>query len=804
MKISYNWLKDYLNLDQTPEELSVLLTDCGLEVEGVEQHESVKGSMEGLIVGEVKTKEKHSNADKLSVTTVDIGSGELLPIVCGAPNVEAGQKVIVAPPGVTLYPIEGGDFKIKETKIRGEVSKGMICAEDEIGLGTEHDGIIVLDSSAEIGASASEYFDISKDAIFDIGLTPNRIDAASHIGVARDLVAVFAHLGTQLDLQRPSVEAFEVDNTSLRIEVSVEDEEACPRYSGLTMTGLKVEPSPKWLQNRLKSVGLTPINNLVDITNYVLHETGQPLHAFDTSKIDGGKVIVKKLDDGTPFKTLDDVDRKLSKDDLMICNGKQGMCIAGVFGGIDSGVSESTTSIFLESAYFEPRTIRKTAKRHELNTDASFRFERGADPNITVYALKRAALLMKEIAGGSVSSEIVDLYPNKIEDVKIKFSYSNCDRLIGQRIKRDVIKKIFTSLEIEVTDESDDHLEVLVPPYRADVTREADLIEEVLRIYGYNNIEVGDSAHFAFATNTHNTVDIVEVVAELLSNSGFSEIMNNSITKSSYYEESDRIVSVMNPLNTELDVMRKTLLYGGLESIARNQNHQRPDVKFYEFGKSYFVREDGSYGEQKQLTILVSGAMHPERWNTEKKKVDYYFLKGAVDKVIAKLGIAKPGVSIETVNSGQLKGEAYTIIKKNVVKLGELDSAVLTKFNIKNPVFYAVFNWDNVEALMHVNKIRYKELPKYPAVKRDLALLLDASVRFEEIEKLARASEKNLLKSVNLFDVYEGDNIKKGKKSYAVSYVIQDESKTLKDEDVDKIMDKLMEVYKKELGAEIR
>ena len=804
MKISYNWLKDYIELDQNPAELSVLLTDCGLEVEGAEEHESVKGSMEGLIVGEVKTKDKHSNADNLSVTTVDVGTGEMLPIVCGAPNVSVGQKVIVAPPGVTLHPIEGEAFKIKKTKIRGEVSMGMICAEDEIGLGTEHDGIMVLDADAEIGADANRYFDISRDTIFDIGLTPNRIDAASHLGVARDLVAVFAHREAAPVLKRPSVEAFHVDNHDLNIEVVVEDEVACPRYSGLTMTGLKVEASPKWLQNKLQAIGLSPINNVVDITNFVLHETGQPLHAFDAEKIDGRKILIKKLDEGTSFKTLDEVDRKLSKDDLMICSATQGMCIAGVFGGVDSGVTEESASIFLESAYFDPKTIRKTARRHDLNTEASFRFERGADPNITVYALKRAAMLLKEIAGGSISSAIADIYPKKIEDVKVRFNYAKADQLIGQRIRRDVIKRIFTSLEIEVIDESDDHLEVLIPPYRVDVTREVDLIEEVLRVYGYNNIEVSDTAHFTFATNSHNAVNVIEVVSELLSSSGFSEIMNNSITRSSYYGDADGIVTIMNPLNAELDVMRKTLLYGGLESVARNQNHQRPDVKFYEFGKSYFVKEDGTYGEQNALTILISGIIDAERWNTEKKQVNYYYLKGAVDKVIAKLGISKPGVSIESVNSGQLNGEAYSILKKNVVKFGELNSSVLQKFDIKNPVFYAVFNWDNVESLMNVNKTRFKEIPKYPAVKRDLALLIDSSVRFEEIERLAKSAEKKRLKSVNLFDVYEGGTIKKGKKSYAVSYVIQDESKTLKDSDVDKIMGKLMDVYKKELGAEIR
>ena len=804
MKISYNWLKEYLELDVNPEELAVVLTDCGLEVEGLEEFESVKGSLEGLIVGEVQRVEKHSNADKLIVTTVNVGNGDLLPIVCGAPNVEAGQKVIVAPPGATLFPVKGDPFKIKETKIRGEVSQGMICAEDEIGLGTEHDGIMVLDAGAEIGTEAKRYFDISTDTIFDIGLTPNRIDAASHLGVARDLVAVFELRDQIIDLKKPSVESFHVDNHDLGIEVEVEDEAACPRYSGLTITGIKVDSSPKWLQNKLSSIGLSPINNIVDITNYVLHETGQPLHAFDAAKIDGEKVIVRKLAEGTSFTTLDEIERKLSKEDLMICNASGGMCIAGVFGGVDSGVSEGTSSIFLESAYFDPTTIRKTAKRHELNTDASFRFERGADPNITVYALKRAALLIKEIAGGSISSEIVDVYPNKIGDYKVRFNYDKCDRLIGKRIRRDIIKRIFTSLEIEVTDESDEHLQVSIPPYRSDVRREADLIEEVLRIYGYNNVELGSTARFAFTTNSKNETNVINVVSELLSTTGFSEIMNNSITRSAYYTNEDRIVAVMNPLNAELDVLRKTMLYGGLESVARNQNHQRPDVRFYEFGKTYFTKEDGSYGEQQQLALLISGAMNPESWNTGGKHVDHYYLKGFVDKIISKLGIAKPGISVETVDTGQLTGEAYSILKKNVVKFGRLSDAVLGKFNIKNPVYYAIFNWENVESLLTVNKIRFKELAKYPSVRRDLALLLDVKVEFEDIEKLAWRTEKKLLKTINLFDVYEGDKVGKGKKSYAVSFIIQDESKTLKDSEVDAIMDKLMAVYKKELGAEIR
>jgi len=804
MKISYNWLKEYLNININSQEVSVLLTDCGLEVEGIEHFDSIRGGLNGLIVGSVKSMEKHPNADKLTVAQVDTGEDDLLSIVCGAPNLNVGQLVIVAKPGTTIYPIDGKPFKIKRTKIRGLISDGMICAEDEIGLGADHDGIIVLEDDAQIGTLASDYYKVTTDVIFDIGLTPNRVDGASHIGVARDLVAVFAHKGEKILLQRPSVEGFKKDNDSLPMLIEVEEPKACPRYCGLTISGVSVKESPQWLQNRLKSIGQSPINNVVDITNFVLFETGQPLHAFDVQEISGNKVIVKKLKEGTSFKTLDEIDRKLSKEDLMICNESNGMCIAGVFGGIKSGVTDTTSNIFLESAYFDPISIRGTAKRHDLNTNASFRFERGADPNNTIYALKRAAMMIKEHCGGSISSETVDIYPEKINNFSINFTYNNCDRLIGQKINRDVIKEILLSLEIQIEEESETGLIVSVPPYRADVQREADLIEEILRIYGYNNIEMEKSARFAFSTVSEHKKDMVEVISQLLCDTGLTEIMNNSISCSSYYGSVEGLVKVMNPLNTELDVLRKTMLYSGLEVIERNQNHQNPDLKLYEFGKTYFGKEDDSYGEHQQLAIFISGKKNSDQWNSENESTDYFYLKGIVHKVLSRLGIDKPGISTSQVETDHFSGESFEILKRKVVKIGEVSKKVLKKFNIKSEVFYAVFHWNNIEDLLKINKIKYKALNKFPAVRRDLALLLDSHIQYSQIEKLAWATEKNLLKGVNLFDVYAGEKLGKGKKSYAVSFILQDVSKTLTDGEVETVIKKLVTVYTKELGAEIR
>lgn len=804
MKISYSWLKEYLDITVDSQELSVLLTDCGLEVEGIEYFDSIRGGLKGLVIGEVKSKEKHPNANKLSIALVDIGESAPLTIVCGAPNLEVGQKVVVAKPGTTICPVEGNGFKIKSTKIRGSNSEGMICAEDEIGLGTEHNGIIVLEQDAPIGTLASDYFKVIEDVVFDIGLTPNRTDAASHIGVARDLIAIFTNLGEKKSLKRPSVEGFKKDNNKLPIIVEVEDSKACPRYSGLTISGVSVKESPQWLQNRLKAIGQSPINNIVDITNFVLFETGQPLHAFDVQEISGKKVIIKKLKEGTNFKTLDDQERKLSKDDLMICNDFEGMCIAGVFGGIKSGVTDKTTDIFLESAYFDPTTIRRTAKRHELNTNASFRFERGADPNNTIYALKRASMLIKELCGGSISSEIVDIYPEHIKDFKIKLNYANCDQLIGQRLKRKVIKQILTSLEMHIEDESETGLVISVPPYRADVQRETDLIEEILRIYGYNNIEMEESTRFTFSTASQYRKNVKELVSNLLCDTGLTEIMNNSISRSSYYDNDEGLVKVMNPLNADLDTLRKTLLYGGLEVIARNQNHQNPDIKLFEFGKTYFSKGEEGFGEHQQLAIFVSGRKNQEQWNSVKENADYFYLKGIVQKVISKLGIDTPGITKVAVQTDHFTGQSYEILKRKIVKIVEVNCSLLNKFDINSKVFYAIINWDNIENLLKMSKIKYKDLNKYPAVRRDLALLIDSNIQYSEIEKLAWNTEKSILKRMNLFDVYEGEKIGKGKKSYAVSFILQDVGKTLTDAEVDKVMNELISVYKKELGAEIR
>ena len=804
MKISYSWLKEYLDINLDPQELSVLLTDCGLEVEGIEHFDSIKGGLKGLVVGEVKSKDKHPNADKLTIALVDIGEPGSSSIVCGAPNLAIGQKVVVAKLGTTIYPIKGDPFKIKRAKIRGVNSEGMICAEDEIGLGHEHDGIMVLEPNTRIGTLACDYFEIIADTIFDIGLTPNRIDAASHIGVARDLVAVFANLGQDKTLKKPSVDGFKTDNNNMPFIVEVEDTNACPRYSGVTISGVSVGESPTWLQNRLQAIGQSPINNIVDITNYVLFETGQPLHAFDINEVSGHKVIVKKLKEGTKFETLDGLERKLSKDDLMICNDSAGMCIAGVFGGSKSGVINETTDIFLESAYFDPTTIRRTAKRHDLNTNASFRFERGADPNNTIYALKRASMLIKEICGGSISSEIIDIYPKECEDFKITMSYDNCDSLIGQKINRDTIKNIITSLEMKIDDESDSGLVISVPPYRADVQREADLIEEILRIYGYNNVKMPASTQFSYSTNVTPEKDVAERISQLLCDTGLTEIINNSISRSSYYDNDEGLIKVMNPLNTELDVLRKTLLYSGLEVIARNQNHQIPDVKLFEFGKTYFAKAKDEYREQKQLAILISGRKDQEQWNSVKDDTDYFYLKGLVHKIISKLGIDKPGITAVSLTTDHFAGQAYEILKKKVAKVVEVNRTILDKFDIKNKVYYATMNWDNIESLLRVNKIKYKELKKYPAVRRDLALLIDRQVQYSEIESMAWKTEKTLLTKVNLFDVYEEDNIGKDKKSYAISFTLQDVHKTLTDVEVDQVMNKLIKVFKKEFGAEIR
>jgi len=821
MKISYNWLKQYVNIDLSAEDAGKLLTGCGLEVESIEKTETIKGGLKGMVVGEVKTKEKHPDADKLSLTTVDIGTGELLSIVCGAPNVAAGQKVIVATVGAMLYPITGEPFEIKKSKIRGAVSEGMLCAEDEIGLGDSHAGIMVLDANATVGMPAKDYFSqingfpkIEEDYTFEIGLTPNRADAASHVGVARDLVAVLnaQHSESKQQLLMPDIRTFEVESTVLNIEVNVEDTLACPRYSALTISNIKVGESSDWLKNKLKAIGLRPINNIVDITNYVLHELGQPLHAFDADKIKGNKVIVKKLPAKTKFTTLDEVERELSADDLMICNAEEGMCIAGVFGGLHSGVTESTTTVFLESAYFNSTSIRKSSKFHALKTDASFRFERGTDPNMTVFALKRAALLIKEIAGGEISSEIIDIYPAKIENFKIPFSYTHCDRLIGKKLDRELIKTILTSLDIVLESESNDTLLLSVPPFKVDVTREQDVIEEVLRIYGYNNVEIpvtlNSSLSFAEKPDKEK---IQHIVSELLSNNGFVETMCLSLTKEEYASaleglNPEQSVKMLNPLSSDLNVLRQTLLFSGLESIAYNQNRKNADLKLYEFGKTYLAiknTEATKYIETKHLSVFITGKKEEERWNAKNENVNFYTLKGYVNAVFERLGL---DVKLnETSSSIFSQGLSYTWAKKTIVEFGAVAKPILKMMDIKQDVFYADFNWEVVvEAVAKSKNLMYSEVPKFPEVKRDLALLIDKAVKFEQLEQLAFQSEKSLLKNVNLFDVYQGDKLPEGKKSYALSFTLLDETATLTDKQIEKIMEKLMKTYQEKVGAEIR
>lgn len=824
MKISYNWLKDYLGIELSPEALSELLTDCGLEVEGLEKWQSVKGGMEGMVIGEVLTCERHPDADRLSVTTVDTGGDSPLPIVCGAPNVAAGQKVVVATVGTTLY--QGDEsFEIRKAKIRGQVSEGMICAEDEIGLGKDHEGIIVLAGDARAGTPAADYFNIEEDHVFEIGLTPNRTDAMSHIGVARDIKAVLQNTAflegktIDLELHMPPVESFKTENTSLDIPVTVENPEACPRYAGVTLTGITVKESPAWLKNRLTAIGLRPINNIVDITNYVLHETGQPLHAFDADEITGKKVVVKKMKEGTAFITLDEIERKLSANDLMICNSKEGMCIGGVFGGIRSGVTEKTTSIFLESAYFDPVHIRKTSKFHDLQTDASFRFERGVDPGMTLYALKRAALLIREIAGGTVSSEIQDFYPAEIQKVNLDISWKNIDRLIGKSIDKDAIVNILQALDFEIVAKSGAGLNVNVPRYRVDVTREADVIEEILRIYGYNNVEIGTKLLSSISPAKKPDPERIRyVLSEYLTGSGYTEIMNNSLTRSAYYEESpdfdkDSIVPVANPLSRDLNLMRRSLLFGGLEVILYNQNRKMSDLRLFEFGQVYSKQPHTDknlpvtekYHEDFQLVLFLSGRKEPESWHSSDRPVDFFTLKATCQSLLGRAGIAVNRLKYSEDHPAFLEqGITYRLGKEVVMIMGEVTQKILRDFDIRQPVYYAELSMEPALKLIAGNTISFAEIPRFPEVRRDLALLLDRDIPYSEVEKVAFETERNLLKRVNLFDVYEGKNIEPGKKSYAVSFILRDEEKTLTDKMIDKVMNKMIQAYQSRLNATIR
>jgi len=808
MKISYNWIKQFLLIDWDAIKTGELLTDLGLEVEGIETKESIKGSLKGIIVGEVLTCIQHPNADRLKVTTIDIGLVEPLQIVCGAPNVGVGQKVPVATIGTILYDDNGEEFKIKKGKIRGEESYGMICAEDELGLGESHEGILILDKKIKVGTQASDVFNIELDQIFEIGLTPNRSDAMSHFGVARDIRAGLMQQNIKLELISPSVSDFHVDERTLRIDVEVDDKEQTLRYCGISITDVIVKDSPEWIQNRLRSIGITPKNNIVDITNYVLHELGQPLHTFDAQKVKGNKILVKNLAKGTKFTTLDKIERELSSEDIMICDADSTpLCIAGVFGGLNSGVTENTTSIFLESAYFNPVSVRKTAKRHALNTDASFRFERGIDINMTKYALKRAALLIEEYAGGKMGSDISDFYPEKIEEFQVFLSYENSYRLIGQEIPKETIKNILASLEIKINSETEGGLGLTIPSYRTDVQREADIIEEILRVYGYNNIEFSHKLNTSISFDSNKKVKIENIIANQLSSLGFNETMTNSLTKPYYTNLSENInvaanVEMLNPLSSDLKVMRQSLLFSGLESVAYNINRKNNSLKFYEFGKTYHKYND-KYQEDKHLSLLVTGNRSKENWNIIHKKSDFFYIKGLITNILNRLGVD----ALKTTPIKQdvfSEGVTMSLGKIKLVEFGVIKSSILKEFGIKQSVLFADFNWDNLLKITGNKNMKVTEPTKFPPVKRDLALLLDSKIEFKEIYNLAFQSEKHLLKEVDLFDVYEGDKLPKGKKSYAVSFLLQDESKTLADKEIDKTMKKLQQIFEKNLEAVLR
>ena len=807
MKISYNWLKQFINIDLKSEDTAEVLTDLGLEVEGVEKFESLKGGLEGVVIGHVLTCTQHTNADKLKVTTVDIGTGTPIQIVCGASNVAVGQKVPVATIGTKLYDKEGGSFEIKKGKIRGEESHGMICAEDELGLGDSHEGIMILDSTLAPGTPAAKVFKIETDEVFEIGLTPNRADAMSHWGVARDLRAgLIQRDGKQYELITPSVNKFQVEKRTFKIDVKVNNTKLVPRYCGITISGITVKSSPEWLKNKLKAIGLTPKNNIVDITNYVLHELGQPLHAFDASKINGN-IIVETVKSGTKFTTLDGIERTLNEEDIMICDTQGPLCIAGVFGGLNSGVSESTNVIFLESAYFNPVSIRKTAKRHGLSTDASFRFERGIDPAITDYALKRAAILILEVAGGEITSDLIDVNNAKNEDFSVVLNFENVNKIIGQVIPKETLKKILVSLDIKVTSVSDSSLGLIIPSYRVDVQREIDVIEELLRVYGYNNINFTNKVN-ATVSNSGRTEDykVQNTIGNQLTSLGFHEMMANSLTTPDYIKLSDNLkedfnVVILNPLSIDLSAMRQSLLFSGLEAVSFNINRRNTDLKLFEFGKTYHKLPSG-FDEPKHLSLFTTGNRLDESWTNTQKPSDFFLFKGYVISVLSRLGInnyqTKP---IE--NDVFAEGIAFANGNNVLVEFGTVKKTILKHFDIKQEVFYADFDWNAVLKSIS-NKIKYVEISKYPEVRRDLALLLDESVAFEDIYSIARKTEQSLLKEITLFDVYVGKNLPEGKKSYAVSFTLQDESKTLTDSQIEKIMSKLQNNFQTQLGAQLR
>jgi phenylalanyl-tRNA synthetase beta chain len=804
MTISFNWLKQYIDIPESPADIAHLLTSTGLEVESVEEHETIKGGLKGLVVGEVLTCSRHANADKLSVTTVDVGGEKPLQIVCGASNVAAGQKVIVAVPGTTIHPVKGDPFTIKATKIRGEHSEGMICAEDEIGIGESHAGIIVLDTQAKTGTPAAELYNIASDYVLEIGLTPNRADAASHLGVARDIRASKNRL-----IKWPSVEHFQIENKDLTIPVTIENPEACPRYSAVTISNVSVAESPDWLKNRLLSIGLTPINNIVDVTNFVLHELGQPLHAFDADQIKGKSVIVKTLPAGSKFVTLDNKERALSGQDLMICNGMQeGMCIAGVFGGVSSGITARTKNIFLESACFSSEFIRRTSLHHQLKTDASFRFERGTDPNITIYALKRAAVLIKELAGGTVSSDIIDVYPRKIDNRKIEIKDKNITRLIGKTIARKEAVAILERLDIHVVEKDDNNFLVSVPPYRVDVLQEADVIEEILRIYGFNNIELSAFARTDYLADfpVKDPNKFGRSIGELLTGNGFFEIWTNSLTNSAYQQKHNlsfpgEPVEILNKLSEEQGILRQTLLFTGLEVCAYNINRKQKDLKLYEFGKIYW-KENGSYKEAERLALYITGNRETENWQHKTQAVSYYDLAQQVNHILLKSGLNN--VRQENIQD-QLFDYGAKLIRENeeIGKIGKVKGSLLKEFSVKQEIFYAELS---VSLLFQAAnpKLVIQEVPKFPEVRRDLSLVIDKQISFDEIRNLIYSTEKRLIKNIIAFDVYEGEKLTPGKKAYALGFTLLDENKTLTDEEIEKTMQRLMTAFEQKLGALIR
>lgn len=820
MNISYNWLKEYVDFDLTPEEVSAALTSIGLETDGVEEVQSIKGGLEGLVVGEVLTCEPHPNSDHMHITTVDLGEGEPVQIVCGAANVAAGQKVIVATLGTKLY---DGDqsFTIKKSKLRGVESNGMICAEDEIGVGTSHDGIIVLPQDVVPGTLAKDYYNIKSDYVFEVDITPNRADACSHYGVARDLYAWLVQNGYQTSLHRPETSEFKVDNHDMDIDVVVENTEACPRYAGVAIKNVTVKESPEWLQNKLRLIGVRPVNNIVDITNYILHAYGQPMHCFDADKIKGGKIVVKTCQEGTKFVTLDEVERKLSERDLMICNAEEPMCIAGVFGGLDSGTTEATKDVFLESAYFHPTWVRKTARRHGLSTDSSFRFERGIDPNGTIYALKEAAILVKELAGGEIASDIKDNYPAPVADFAVELSYEYVNSLVGKVIPAETIKSIVTSLEMKIVAETAEGLSLSIPAYRVDVQRPCDVVEDILRIYGYNNVEIPTSLKSSLNVEgeVDKSVKLQNLVSEQLVGCGFNEILNNSLTAASYYDgletyKPENLVRVMNPLSNDLNVMRASLLFGGLECIQHNANRKNADLRFFEFGNCYHFNAEkknpekvlAAYSEELHLGLWLTGKYISNSWAHPDMNSSVYELKAYVLNIFSRLG-----VNLGAMVFGNLSDDIYSVAisihtrgGKLVATFGVLSKKLQKAFDIDNEVYYADINWKELMKAIKGKKVTYTEISKFPAVKRDLALLIDKKVQFAEIEKIAYETDKKLLKSVELFDVYEGKNLEVGKKSYAVSFVLQDENATLNDKQIDKLMQKLIANLQNKLDAKLR